>query len=70
MTGVPATGRTEVAEFLSRAFPYPLVSRGLFTERLADCLGWNSVEDSKLPGSAGYALLYAVVDELLSNGVS
>jgi predicted kinase len=58
VTGMPAAGKTTIAEALSRDLGLPLVSRDKIKERLYDTLGVGDLEWSGRLGGAAFALLF------------
>jgi predicted kinase len=68
VTGMPGTGKTTIAEALSRDLGLPLVSRDRIKERLYDTLGIGDVEWSDRLGGAAFALLFDSARVMLESG--
>jgi predicted kinase len=66
VTGPPATGKTTLAERLSRELALPLVAKDAIKERLYDALGSGDREWSRRLGRATYALMFDWVGRLLA----
>ena len=58
VTGMPAAGKTTVAESLSRSLSLPLVAKDAVKERFYDTLGTGDLEWSERLGTASFALLF------------
>ncbi len=69
VTGPPATGKTTVAERLSRELRLPLVAKDAIKERLYDELGSGDREWSRLLGRATFAIMFDAVGQLLAAGL-
>lgn len=70
VTGPPASGKTTLAEALSRELEWPCISRDAFKEILFDELGWSDRAWSQRLGRATWPLLYHIVAEELGAGRS
>ncbi len=70
VTGHPATGKTALAQFLSRRLALPLLSKDYVKETLGDHLGATSYEDSTRLGRASIEVIFALAEAWLSTGVS
>lgn len=70
VTGLPGTGKTSLAQFLSEELNLPFVSKDRVKELLFDSLGWNDREWSKKVGHATYGILDYFVEEELKVGHS
>lgn len=68
VTGMPAAGKTTIAETLSRDVALPLLSRDRIKERLYDTLGVGDVEWSGRLGRAAFALLFDGARVLIESG--
>jgi predicted kinase len=68
VTGMPAAGKTTVAESLSRALALPLLARDRIKERLYDTLGVGDLEWSGRLGDAAFALLFDLARVLIESG--
>jgi predicted kinase len=70
VTGPPATGKTTLAERLSRELALPLVAKDAIKERLYEEMGTGDREWSRRLGRATYALMFEWVGRLLAAGQS
>jgi predicted kinase len=68
VTGMPAAGKTTVAEGLAHELRLPLIAKDGIKERLYDTLGTGDAEWSGRLGDATYALLFEVARALLAGG--
>jgi adenylylsulfate kinase-like enzyme len=68
VTGMPAAGKTTVAESLSRALALPLLARDKLKERLYDTLGVGDLEWSGRLGDAAFTLLFDLARVLIESG--
>lgn len=67
---MPSSGKTTVAEALSRRLRLPLIAKDEIKERLYDTLGTGDVEWSSRLGEAAYALILGFARTLLASGTS
>src|SRR5258707_1001795 len=70
VTGMPSSGKTTVAEGLSRRLRLPLIAKDEIKERLYERLGTGDVEWSGRLGDAAYDLIFALLRTMLASGVS
>jgi len=70
VTGMPSSGKTTVAETLSRRLRLPLIAKDEIKERLYDTLGTGDVEWSGRLGEAAYKLIFGFARTLLGSGTS
>jgi predicted kinase len=70
VTGMPSSGKTTVAEGLSRRLQLPLIAKDDIKESLYDSLGVGDVEWSGRLGVAAYGLILALGRVMLESGVS
>ena len=70
VNGHPATGKTALAEFLSRRLALPLLSKDYVKETLGDQLGTASYEDSTRLGRAAFEIIFTLAGSWLKSGVS
>ena len=70
VNGHPATGKTAVAQFLSRRLGLPLLSKDYVKETLGDHLGTASYQDSIRLGRAAFETIFALAEASLRTGVS
>jgi predicted kinase len=68
VTGMPSSGKTTVAQALSRRLPLPLIAKDDIKEQLYDALGTGDVLWSERLGAAAYALIFAVARSILTSG--
>ena len=70
ITGLPGSGKTTVAKFVSSKLSMPLIEKDMIKELLFNSLGWSDREWSKKLGAATYELMYYFIEQQLSNGYS
>jgi len=70
VSGLPASGKTTMARWLSSELRLPLVCRDDVKERLFDSLGWSDRAWSKRLGRASWDLLYLFAETQLAAGCS
>ena len=70
VNGSAASGKTTLANALAEALRLPLISKDELKESLMDSLGCPDRARSRELGGATYALLYLLMERLLSAGVS
>ncbi|MCY3801430.1 MAG: ATP-binding protein [Chloroflexi bacterium] len=70
VNGHPATGKTTLAEFLSRRLALPLLSKDYVKETLGDQLGTASYEDSTRLGRAAFEIIFTLAESWLGSGGS
>lgn len=70
ITGHPATGKTTLAEYLSRELSLPLVSKDQYKEILLTSLEGSGDEWSRQLSALSMRLLYMQVETLLRAGVA
>ena len=68
--GPSATGKTILAERLSKKFSLPLISKDGFKEIMFDVLGWEDLNFNKKLGQASFELLWYAARQLLKAGDS
>ena len=68
--GAPGSGKTTLAESLSRRLSYPIVSKDALKEVLGESLSVSTVADSMIIGKAAIAAMYAATSMYLSNNKS
>lgn len=66
VNGLPATGKTTLAQQLATALALPLFSKDMFKEILFDTLGWGERAWSRRLGVASIALLVCVAEAELA----
>jgi predicted kinase len=70
VTGLPGTGKTEMARRIARELEWPLISKDGIKETLFDSLGWSDRARSRELGRATYALIEYLQDVIMPSGVS
>jgi predicted kinase len=68
VTGLPATGKTTIARFLSERLQLPLFSKDDYKDLLFETLGTKDREWSKQIGRAAIEILYKDVATVLASG--
>ncbi len=68
--GLPATGKTTIAQRLAHDLALPLASKDMFKETLFDTLGWHDRAWSQQLGRASIALLFQFMETQLRAGYS
>jgi predicted kinase len=66
ITGLPGSGKTTLARNLARRYGVALLSKDLIKEPLLEVLGAGDAAHSRLLSDASFAVLFAVMHELLS----
>jgi predicted kinase len=66
--GLPATGKTTLAEWIAREFRLPLFQKDGFKEALFDALGWNDRAWSQKLSVASIASLLYAANAVLATG--
>lgn len=70
VTGVPASGKSTMAAYLSKELCIPMFSKDAIKERLFDTLGFNSREEKVRLGVAAMEIMYDAARSCLSCGQS
>ena len=70
VTGMPSSGKTTIAEHLSRELQLPLIAKDEIKESLYDTLGAVDVDSSGRLGNAAYGLIFALARASIASGVS
>ena len=70
VTGLPATGKTTLAQTLARRWSAPLLAKDLIKEPLLDVLGAPDASVSRRLSDVSFAILFALTRELVAADVS
>ncbi|HEY2778650.1 MAG TPA: ATP-binding protein [Gaiellaceae bacterium] len=70
VTGMPSSGKTTVAEAVSRKLSLPLIAKDEIKERLYERLGVGDVAWSGRLGAAAYDLIFQIAETMLAAGMS
>lgn len=65
VTGVPAAGKSTIAEYLARELNIPMLSKDSIKELLFDDLGFHSREEKVRLGVASMHILYDMAERLM-----
>lgn len=68
ITGIPASGKTTMAECISRRFGLPVISKDLIKEKLYDQVGFHSREEKVKLGIASMEIMYYVAEQMMRCG--
>ncbi|MDE6962838.1 MAG: ATP-binding protein [Lachnospiraceae bacterium] len=68
VTGIPASGKSTIAEFLSHALHLPMISKDRIKEDLFDLVGFQSREEKVQLGVASMNIMYHVAEQLMKGG--
>jgi predicted kinase len=70
VSGLPASGKTSLAEEIGKALALPIFNKDAIKELLFDTLGWSSRDWSKKLGAASTELLWFITKRHLQAGAS
>ena len=70
VTGIPAAGKSTMAEAISERVKLPVISKDAVKERLFDNVGFQSREEKVNLGIAGMEIMYYVAGQLMKAGQS
>ena len=70
VTGIPAAGKSTMAEVLSERLKLPVISKDAVKELLFDNVGFHSREEKVNLGIAGMEIMYYVAGQLMKAGQS
>lgn len=65
VTGIPASGKSTTAEFLSEHFSIPLISKDRIKEFMYDEIGFSSREEKVRLGLASMNIMYYMAEQLM-----
>ena len=70
VTGIPAAGKSTMAEAISERLKLPVISKDAVKELLFDNVGFQSREEKVKLGIAGMEIMYYVAGQLMKTGQS
>jgi predicted kinase len=70
IAGMPASGKTTIANKLGKAFGYPILEKDSIKEELFDVIGFDSYAEKRRHDVAATAVLLRCSEALLQGGVS
>ena len=70
VTGIPAAGKSTMAEFLAEYLGLPVISKDKIRELLYDTIGFSSREEKVMLGLAGMNIMYYMAEQLMKKGQS
>jgi predicted kinase len=70
INGLPASGKSTLAAYLSKELHLPLFAKDDFKELLADATGFLDHENTKKLGKAGYLILFLIAERCIRNNIS
>ncbi len=68
VTGIPAAGKSTMAELISEHFCLPVISKDKLKEVMYDDIGFQSREEKVKLGIASMNMMYAVAEQLMKCG--
>lgn len=68
VTGIPATGKSTMAETLSERLKLPVISKDTIKELLFDNVGFQSREQKVRLGIASMEIMYYAAGQLMKTG--
>lgn len=68
VTGIPAAGKSTMAEFLSKNLSLPVISKDHIKELLYDTVGFQSREEKVRLGVASMKIMYDMAEQLMKCG--
>ena len=69
VTGIPASGKSTIAEYLAEKLSLPCFSKDAFKEILFDTVGFRSREEKVSLGIAAMEILYDAAERLMQRGL-
>lgn len=66
--GIPASGKTRLAEYLSEKLDFPVISKDRVKELLFDTVGFRSREEKVALGVAAMEACYYFVEQMMKRG--
>lgn len=70
VTGIPAAGKSTMAEVLAEYLGLPVISKDKIKELLYDTIGFCSREEKVMLGIAGMNIMYYMAEQLMKRGQS
>ncbi len=70
ITGMPASGKSNVAKRIGEAFSYPILEKDALKEEIFDTIGFSSYAEKRKTDHAANAVLLRCAESLLSCGCS
>jgi predicted kinase len=70
IAGMPASGKTTIANKISKAFGYPILEKDAIKEELFDVIGFNNYAEKRRHDVAATAVLLRCTEALLKGGIS
>lgn len=70
IAGMPASGKSTIAEKISKAFGYPILEKDAIKEELFDTIGFSNYAEKRRHDIAATAVLLRCTDALLQGGAS
>lgn len=68
VTGIPAAGKTAMAEVLAEHFGLPVISKDKIKELLYDTIGFCARQEKVKLGTASMNIMYYVAEQLMKRG--
>lgn len=68
VSGIPASGKTSLGEYLSESLGLPMISKDRVKELLFDALGFRSRAEKVALGTAAMELCYYFAEQMLKRG--
>lgn len=65
ITGIPASGKSSMADFLSEKLRLPVISKDRIKELMYDVIGFQSREEKVKLGVAGMNIMYYMAEQLM-----
>lgn len=69
VTGIPASGKSTIAEYLAKELSIPCFSKDAFKEILFDTVGFRSREEKVALGIAAMEIMYDAAERLMRRGL-
>lgn len=69
VTGIPASGKSTIADFLAEALELPVISKDRIKELMYDVIGFRSREEKVKLGIASMDIMYYMAEQLMKNNL-